>query len=970
MARLAKTHAQIGQLTLAGSPFKLRSCSGQDVQNFDLQSPLKTLSPIIGTVGTRKCVKASLRSHCKSLVFKQAGEPSSGPFSVQRPQIRSVMKVKKTSASGNELSSMDAIAQGPSTPVDHQDTQTLPIVDDTAAPMVMSPEESLGALTPAPDSPSSDSRASDLAVTSGETEPAPLFAPQSAPPSKKQKTKTTAPSTFGLGTYLLAALASALWIGGLLAFAVGFQSQLGVFAFDPFTLAVFGFLALAPVGLIGFSAFAFNQGARFAREAERAKRFADDLTRPVSDAGMTTGSVVTSIRSAIDGASDAASRVHMELTTLREGLAEETRRLLEAANESVRTTQHITQVMSEEREALGRVAQALDHQADRVVDNVERQARMVAEASDLAETQLREAEATLTARAADLTTAASDANHNTQLAGTGLEIQIVRLETASRLVKDQMSDADLGLDRQRNQLSATIDTLKFERERFEQVFTERQDQLASLVSQSLDAAQSVTRSVTDASQQFDSLSETSQDRADALSEAARQHRAAIASAAVDSLSALTDASLRHRDMLLAETQYMIQMMVQAADEARLAAEDQMANVRGQLDQLGEASFTAGQQAEAMFEARLNEARSLIEQSARLAEEAGSRSSEQLTEGLVSTRAVVSEFAELLASLEARMAKLPQDTARQAQIVTSSLSQGLVQGIEDLTHAARRAAEDSQTFDVEFQDRVRRNYEALGLAVMQLESMGKRRPATAAPPMPVRPRAPLSTPLSASLARPVAGRPVMRAPVEAPVKPEPSAPAAPPLATRPWASLEESLPRTRLKLTPTAEPTMAPAPTPTPRPAPDPEPELADDSPEGSDQWTWKQLLTALEDDFVEDEQLGPTLAQEIQTMKIDTQSLLPRVSVEQIAALINTGDYDAALERVNALAQNSIRRLAKRLQSDKGLMTKAERFVEIQSNIIVEAASRDKEGFLMPTLLSNELGRAYLLYAAALAETE
>jgi hypothetical protein len=76
------------------------------------------------------------------------------------------------------------------------------------------------------------------------------------------------------------------------------------------------------------------------------------------------------------------------------------------------------------------------------------------------------------------------------------------------------------------------------------------------------------------------------------------------------------------------------------------------------------------------------------------------------------------------------------------------------------------------------------------------------------------------------------------------------------------------------------------------------------------------------------------------------------------------------LDKVTALAQNSIRRLAKRLQSDRGLMTKAERFVEMQSNMIVDATSRDREGFLMPTLLSNEQGRAYLLYAAALADTE
>jgi len=443
-----------------------------------------------------------------------------------------------------------------------------------------------------------------------------------------------------------------------------------------------------------------------------------------------------------------------------------------------------------------------------------------------------------------------------------------------------------------------------------------------------------------------------------MSDAARQHRAAIASAAVDSLSALTDASLRHRDVLLAETQYMIETMVQAAEEARLAAEDQMAHVKGQIDQLGEASFTAGQQAEAMFEARLSEARTLIEQSARLAEEAGARSSEQLTEGLVSTRAVVSEFAELLASLEARMANLPKEAARQAEIVTSGLAQGLIQGIEDLTIAARRAAEDSQTFDVEFKDRVRRNYEALGLAVMQLEAMGKRTPSPVSAPTAERP--PLA--VSSTLRQPVAGRPVLRTPPASPTRPDPT--------TRPLVRPDESQTRPRLKLTPAIE--TAPAPTPEVAVAPPPPitPVNLGSSSEKSDQWTWKDLLTSLEEDFVEDEQLGPILAQEIHDMKIDTQSLLPRASVEEIASSINSGDYDAALDKVTALAQNSIRRLAKRLQSDRGLMTKAERFVEIQSNMIVDAASRDREGFLMPTLLSNEQGRAYLLYAAALADTQ
>jgi hypothetical protein len=166
--------------------------------------------------------------------------------------------------------------------------------------------------------------------------------------------------------------------------------------------------------------------------------------------------------------------------------------------------------------------------------------------------------------------------------------------------------------------------------------------------------------------------------------------------------------------------------------------------------------------------------------------------------------------------------------------------------------------------------------------------------------------------------------------------------------------------------PTPAPIAAPAPPATPAPLP----ANLGGGEEKPDQWTWKDLLTSLEEDFVEDEQLGPILAQEIHDMKIDTQSLLPRASVEEIAASINAGDYDAALDKVTGLAQNSIRRLTKRLQSDRGLMTKAERFVEMQSNMIVDAASRDREGFLMPTLLSNEQGRAYLLYAAALADTE
>ena len=62
---------------------------------------------------------------------------------------------------------------------------------------------------------------------------------------------------------------------------------------------------------------------------------------------------------------------------------------------------------------------------------------MVAEASDLAETQLREAEAALAARAADLAAAAGEASDAARVASEDLAHQITRLETASQGVGDQ-----------------------------------------------------------------------------------------------------------------------------------------------------------------------------------------------------------------------------------------------------------------------------------------------------------------------------------------------------------------------------------------------------------------------------------------------------------------------------------------------------------------------------------------------------
>ena len=66
----------------------------------------------------------------------------------------------------------------------------------------------------------------------------------------------------------------------------------------------------------------------------------------------------------------------------------------------------------------------------------------------------------------------------------------------------------------------------------------------------------------------------------------------------------------------------IEALSAAAVEAREAADVHAEAARARVDLLNEAAFTAGQKADQVFDTRLDQARGLIEQSARLVEDAG------------------------------------------------------------------------------------------------------------------------------------------------------------------------------------------------------------------------------------------------------------------------------------------------------------------------------------------------------------
>src|ERR1019366_9112520 len=115
------------------------------------------------------------------------------------------------------------------------------------------------------------------------------------------------------------------------------------------------------------------------------------------------------VRREIEHATAAAAQARDELLALRNVLASESRTLVEATQASSRTAAALTGALGAEREKMVALAQVLDAQAVSVTEAITRHAKMVAEASDLAETQIREAEAALAARAADPAAAAGEA---------------------------------------------------------------------------------------------------------------------------------------------------------------------------------------------------------------------------------------------------------------------------------------------------------------------------------------------------------------------------------------------------------------------------------------------------------------------------------------------------------------------------------------------------------------------------------
>jgi hypothetical protein len=864
---------------------------------------------------------------------------------------------------------------------------------------------------------------SDPAPTAeGEGEPLLLSARPET--SKKEPKPPKPPRADDLGVsryaYTVAVLAALVWAGGLAAFVAGFQTQFGAFDYSPLQWTVIGLLAVLPASFMILSAFAMRQGARLAAETRRARAMADDLAIPAALAADQTGGAMEAMRREIEKATEAARAARGPILSLRETLSTESQKLSDAAAEAQATGRMLAEILAGERVALGDLTDSMKAQAAAATDALARQARVVAAASDLAQAQIDEASAALTARAADLAIAAGDARHAAEAATDTLTRQIDRLDAAGGDVGGRMNTLAEGLGRQRQELAVLAETLRADQEDLSVQMETQRAQLAEAAIDARDGAAALAAASAHGAESLRTLIATAAEEVRLLAETAQREQEAMDAQARTALGLFSGAVAEERAALEAQTRAALGDLAQAAEEARqaaaghvdAAAEAALAHteaaraglnlvadeVAARIDSLGESAFAASQQADRVFDGRIAAARRMIEQSAVLVEETGARSAKHIEAGVASAREALADMDILLGEIDARMDRLP-DQARQH---AASVRQAIEQGMGDLSAAARRAAEETQAIDAAFQERVRRNYEILSDAVRKMGRVAggaadvARPPAPAPTPAPAAPviktAAPVARPASNSaphvetepareampeLRAAVAGDRGIRMPM-----PDAAASARlgggevvrPAALSDPYAAdpaprrIETVTPaaaglRPRLKLTP------APADEPmTPPPSPQAPIQIEPADRVRSDEWTWKDLLHSMDEPGGDDDALAERLIGEIEALGVDAAALLPRPRIDEIAAALQTGDAGGAREVVRRLAPAAVRRLSRRVLTDKVLRAQADRYVRHYEELLHDSALRDREGYMTAALLGSDPGRAFLLLDAAVGD--
>jgi len=755
---------------------------------------------------------------------------------------------------------------------------------------------------------------------------------------------------FARHAFLVAGMAAVIWAGALWAFVAGFQTRFGAFDYAPLQIVALLGLSILPAIFMFLAAYALRQGAQLAAETRRARTLADEMVLPAALAADHAGGAADVVRREIERIAASAAAMREELSSLRDIVSAEGHGLSASANQVETSARRLAATIGQERQDLSSLAASLQSQSDAVVETLTRQAQAVTQAADLAEAQLREAEASLTARTADLALASGDAGATALRSAVEIAEHTDRLEAAGQDISQKLLSLRDGLTSERETLSEFAEALRSDQEDLAARMETGAAQLAEASVQARSGAVELSESANVAIETLRTLAATVAEEVQGLTDMARREQSTAEAQAEKAIQQLAEAADHHYDAVEARTAESLARITEAADAARTTTAahfDAAAEAASaKLEAMSQVAFAVAQQADQTFDARIASARELIEQSSGLVEDAGRRSAERMEAGLETIRGMLGQLDALLGEVEARTAQLTPETEARIEAVRTAVGRG----VADLTEAAHKAAEDTKAIDAMFQERVRRNYEVLNEAVQLIGRVaGGVKPAE--PAMPAPPRAPVKSEIRVE---PEA------APPKLPELRKAAAP-LPPVDTAADAGL-----RPKLRL----------APTPDDRAVKN---VFASSNRNGGaerddagetigDEWTWKDLLSSIEEQPVDDETLDIQLIGEIEALGLDIGALLPRARIEEIAVVLHAGDAAAAREVVRRLAPAAVRRLSRRVLTDKVLRAHADRYVSRYAGLVNDSSRPGRDRRETAALLGSDSGRTFLLLDAAVGD--
>jgi hypothetical protein len=746
-----------------------------------------------------------------------------------------------------------------------------------------------------------------------ENKPAPVA--EQEPPLIAKRGREKPPEARLFNAYFIALISAVIWAAGVCAYALGYQGW-SAFNFEPFRVTVLVLLAFAPVPLLFAAAQLVRRSSALALETRRAYALSQAMAGPAAHAAGQTAEVVKALRDEIAQAAQAAERARAELAAMRDALSLQTQELDAACHQAVRSAGSATDQLGRERDRMMEVGQTLDTQAASVVSALDRQAHMVRDAAELAQVQLREAESSLAARAADLAAAAGEAQDAARVASDDLVRQTLRLETAGTGVAEQIRSVEEGLSQQRAALVQEAYQLRADQEAFSvQVETQRA-QMVEILSAARTASSDLGEVSSKSAEALRDLVQTAGRHFQELAEASEGERAGFEERTREALERFVALAAGLREEMSDATAKALTGLSAAAEGARQAADATAEAARARVDSLGEAAFEAGKRADEAFEARMALARRLIDDSAAVVEATGARTAQRIDADVKAMAAAVAQVEDALTQIDGRAARLPEEAKAKIDEIRAAVEQGL----ESLAVAARRAAEETEAADAAFQERIKRNHEMLTEAMRMMGVV------SGEAPTPPRRREELAA--------------------------EP-APAS-------FEAQDVGL-RGRLRLTRTdADAEVrnlfeAPAPQ---APAPRPEGEA----------WSWRDVLGGLDPNARaadgDDEAVAARLIDEIKKLGVDPQALLPRSRVDEAAAAWLRGDADGARQVIRRVAPAAVRRISRRVITERSLRGLAERYVaRYAARVGAERTEAAASG-----LLASEQGRSFLLIDAAIGD--